>query len=441
MIDSTAIPRETRRIPAILHDRTGGALWIQGVTFLWFVSTFALFPGNDLLLYPLTATFFAILYFERDRIAPILFRCWFLFLIPIMCAFSVFWSPYPSEALRIAMFFTLSSITMVIVGSLLTERQILRAFFFCAIIGTALAIAELGNIRATQNSEYLGQKNYYAMKMLISMIASFAIMINKKEHPVLRLAGLVLVPVDFYLIYAANSATSLVLSLLALALLLGGHFLWVQTRAVRGMRTLILGFTLILGIVAVLVVFDAMQGSSLDQVLGLVGRDTTFTGRTALWDQAHRTSAEHPVLGVGAGGFWHYDVGAAQSLVLNEGRGAGTKLGFHSSYLEAQVHLGYVGLSLLILMVSITLWKTTKTMIVDATSERTCLFVAAIIIFSMTFTESLIFAYLHPGIFIFNLAAITAIVSGRRKKQIFLNLVPIPDPTPDQGASHALSRA
>ena len=418
------------RVRAFLHDDTPAPLWIEGVTTLWFLSTYAHFPGDTLLLYLLVLVFFAIFFFHRDRILPILFRCWFLFTIPFLCGLSVAWASYPSEAFREAIFFFLSSFTVVIIGSLLTMRQILRAFFFCALVGTGLAITELSVIQTTQTSDYLGQKNFYAMKMLIGMITAFAVAMNKQEHGLLRIVALALVPIDFYLVTAANSATSLVLGLLALFILIFGQLVWVNARNIQGLRGIIVGVSIGSAAAGGLVAMGAFNITSLDSALGVIGKDSTFTGRTALWDQAERTSAEHPLLGVGAASFWQYDVGDAQTLSLNDGKGAGTKLGFHNSYLEAHVHLGYIGLSLLVLVVILTLWKSFLGCWRDVTFEKLCFFVAALIVFSMTFTESLIFAYFHPGIYIFNLAAVTAIVLGHRRRPVYVNLVPEAAPVP-----------
>ena len=259
---------------------------MEGVATLWFISTFAVFPGDSLLLYPLVLVFFAVFFFERDRIAPILFRCWFLFTIPLLCGLSYIWAAYPSAALREAIFFFLSSFTVVIIGSLLTERQVLRAFFFCALVGTGLALSELSSIQARGASEFLGQKNYYAMKMMIAMIAAFAIAMNSKENPILRLIGIATVPIAFFLVTAANSATSLVLGSLALLLLIFGQAIWVNARNVRGLRTTIIGFAAAIAAASALAIISIFDIATVDGALELMGRDSTLTGRTALWDQA-----------------------------------------------------------------------------------------------------------------------------------------------------------
>ncbi len=421
------------RVPAILHDRSPAPLWMEGVATLWFISTFAIFPGNAFLLYPLAAVFIAILYFEARRIIPVLAKCWFLFLIPIMVILSFIWSPYSGDAIRYGMFFVLSALSMVIIGTMLTERQILRSIFLCAVAGTALAVTEIGAIMATGVSEYLGQKNFFAVKMMIGMVMAYAVLANKEEHLILRLLALLILPIDFALVVAANSATALILAIVAMLMLIFGQIFWVNSRGVPGLRPLIAGVAIALGLSIVLLALSLFGNTSVEDLLAALGKDSTFTGRTALWEQARRTSAEHPILGVGAGGFWQYDVGAAQTLVENDNKAPGTVLGFHSSYLETQVHLGYVGLSLLILFIGITLWKVTKSFLVDGSLERTCFFVGALIVFSMSFTESLLFAFFQPGIYVFTLAVVTVIASASRKRRVIVNLVPEKDPVSNSG--------
>ena len=415
------------QMEAILRDEGEGPIWMQGVAFAWFLSTFAIFPGNEFFLYPLALVFIVTLFFERDRVMPILARCWWIFLIPILSLISFAWSSYPAETIRFGMFFILSALSLVIIGALLSARQILRAFFFCAVAGTALAITELPSIQATAVSEYLGQKNFYAMKMMVGMITGFAVAMNKEENPLIRMLGLIMIPINLYLVLAANSTTSMLLSFLALVLLILFQLFWVSSRGIKGLRTLIAGLGCIVLSLGALLALGAVNSSVVSEALGALGKDTTLTGRTALWEQASRTSAEHPVLGVGVGSFWQYDVGAAQTLAENDHRDPGTALGFHSSYWESRVHLGWTGLLCLIFAIGMVIWKAGQTFFAQATLERSCFFVAALIIFAMSFTESFLFGFFQPAVYIFNLAGITAIVSGYRERRVTLNLIPEDD--------------
>ena len=102
----TAPPAEPVRVKAIMRDTTKGPIWFQAVAFFWFISTFAVFPGNAFFLYPLSAEFMVIFYFKRDRIMPLLAKCWWMFLIPSLALLSVTWSGYPASTIRLGLFFT-----------------------------------------------------------------------------------------------------------------------------------------------------------------------------------------------------------------------------------------------------------------------------------------------------------------------------------------------
>jgi hypothetical protein len=76
-------------------------------------------------------------------------------------------------------------------------------------------------------------------------------------------------------------------------------------------------------------------------------------------------------------------------------------------------------------VVTITLWVTFKSFVSEGRIERVCFFTAALIVFSMSFTESTLFTYLNPGIYIFNLAVITVFATRLRKRPVTLNLKPV----------------
>jgi exopolysaccharide production protein ExoQ len=78
-------------------------------------------------------------------------------------------------------------------------------------------------------------------------------------------------------------------------------------------------------------------------LLEAVGKDSTLTGRTVLWDFAQRAVAERPVLGFGYGGFWHETNTAVPYLRYVVGQQLWF---FHNVYRETAVSFGYPGLLL-----------------------------------------------------------------------------------------------
>ncbi|MEL6827623.1 MAG: O-antigen ligase family protein [Pseudomonadota bacterium] len=408
-------------LPALLKTQAKGQVWVQALTVLWLASTFAIFPGNGLLLYPLTLIFIALAVVERAQVFPLLLKSWFLFSVPVFSLISVGWSDYPAAGLQLSAFLILTVFMMVVVAALLTERQIIRCFFFCAIFGTALAIPEYATI-ATQGSEYLGAKNFYGMKMMISMVVAYAVAANPKEPLPLRLAAAVLIPIDFFLVVVANSVTMLALAGVSLLLLVMLQIFWVKAAALGGMRSVFVLVILAAMLVVGISFLNADSSSFANQILTSLGKDTTLTGRTDLWEQALLTHQENPWFGVGAAGFWQYDTGAAQTLVENLNMKPGTALGFHNSYLEVLVHLGLVGLTIFILF---NLWcvaKNVQGIIRESTFERATFLVAAFIPISVSFTESILWSFLNPMIYLFLLGPLTLLASDLRKKIVYVKV-------------------
>jgi exopolysaccharide production protein ExoQ len=81
--------------------------------------------------------------------------------------------------------------------------------------------------------------------------------------------------------------------------------------------------------------FDIVGG-----VLNSLGKDSTLTGRTVLWDEAIRLFEERPWLGLGYNSYWNSPECA--SLSINVGGWLGS---FHNIYLDRLVDVGAVGLS------------------------------------------------------------------------------------------------
>ena len=135
-----------------------------------------------------------------------------------------------------------------------------------------------------------------------------------------------------YLLYASNSATALSCFLLAGSIM-------VATQLVPKTRNPVL---LNLAVSLALVVpFSAMFlgiGSGLVQNLG---RNTTFTGRTAIWSCA-LPMVPNPVMGAGFESFWlgHrlLDIETCIKQDLNQA---------HNGYIEVYLNLGWIGIALL----------------------------------------------------------------------------------------------
>lgn len=78
------------------------------------------------------------------------------------------------------------------------------------------------------------------------------------------------------------------------------------------------------------------------EVLGMLGRSSTFTGRADIWKALEISLAERPLLGHGYGGYWDEDLmGTSLSYLLEELKYMPNHS--HNSYLEMKLSLGMVG--------------------------------------------------------------------------------------------------
>jgi O-antigen ligase len=84
------------------------------------------------------------------------------------------------------------------------------------------------------------------------------------------------------------------------------------------------------------------------EILKLLPIDTTFTGRTDIWDFAISSLALRPILGYGFAAFWGTD--SIEKLTKLNQEWAATSSHSHNGYLDSALTMGYPGLALIILI-------------------------------------------------------------------------------------------
>ena len=141
--------------------------------------------------------------------------------------------------------------------------------------------------------------------------------------------------ISCYLLYASNSATALS------CFLLGGSLMVMTLLSSKARKPALLNLAVT---VAILVPFSAMFlgiGSGLVENLG---RNTTFTGRTAIWRCA-LPMVGNPVIGEGFESFWLgqrlLDIEKCIDQGLNQA---------HNGYIEVYLNLGWLGITLLAIL-------------------------------------------------------------------------------------------
>jgi O-antigen ligase len=139
-----------------------------------------------------------------------------------------------------------------------------------------------------------------------------------------------LLALTLLLIVMSRSSTGLVTSLLV-----GGALL--STAMVRGnIRTFApaLAFLLLLGVAGV-----TGGAAFYHDVLYMLGRDATLTGRTVLWEHTLMSIQDHFILGYGYAAYWYGDYGPGSAFTTGWGINSA-----HNAWMEVLLDLGLPGL-------------------------------------------------------------------------------------------------
>ena len=98
-------------------------------------------------------------------------------------------------------------------------------------------------------------------------------------------------------------------------------------------------------------IFAALNLGLLDFVLGIFGKDSTLTGRTYLWEQGWEAAQQFPILGYGYAAYWVQGFAEAERLWAEFYISTRTGFHFHNTYIETLVELGFVGVTLIALVI------------------------------------------------------------------------------------------
>jgi O-antigen ligase len=179
------------------------------------------------------------------------------------------------------------------------------------------------------------QKNVCAREMLFILVCLLPYApSNRHMRWVRRLAIFCTVLV----IVGTQSKTAWLIALLAL-----GFF-----PAVRILRKLSpgLALTTITGVVACLAGSFAVAASSAPKLVMLLGRDSTMTGRTEIWQAVLQAIMKRPLLGYGFAAFWLSLRGESANIILALRWAVPAA---HNGFLEIWLQLGALGLLLFFL--------------------------------------------------------------------------------------------
>ncbi len=325
------------------------------------------------------------------------------------CTVSLVWSDYPGVALTrlIKAFGDLAMVMIVLTDSepsLAFKKFLARAGFL--LVPISILLIKYYPERAVGYKAGDGKKVFTGVTtnknllgvilLLYGLAAAWRVLqgLRERKHAQSNqplIAQAVLLGMIFWLFWKANSMTSLASFVLAGSLIVATNFSWLaRKRAIVHFLVVI-----VIAIASIALFFDA--GGAMLQA---VGRDPSLTGRTELWQDVINLSG-NPLFGTGFESFWQ-----------------GTRLKWlwtkywwhpneaHDGYLEVYLNLGWIGISLLALLILSGYRNILRMLRRDPEASRIRLaYLVVALIFS--FTEAG-FRLMNP-IWIFFLLAIAAV--------------------------------
>ena len=255
----------------------------------------------------------------------------------ILCVISFFWSIDPAITMR-------RSVAIVVTtafGLFLACRydwhglvqRFAAAYAFLAIgsLIFAVALPELGRMQFIHEGAWRGmwlEKNSFGAQMskaLLVMMCAFAM---KPKH------GWFYIPMGllcFGLVLMCTSKTALLAALLMIS-----GFVFVRIMRAYPILRIPAMYFAVIGTVVFGFLMTFMPG----EMLAIIGKDPTLTGRTDIWDSLIRAASEHTWLGHGYGTFWIDPLGPSYWVRFNLDWGVPTA---HNGWMETWLSVGLVG--------------------------------------------------------------------------------------------------
>ena len=357
---------------------------IRGLAFdvswwVWFVAIAALFFLDIIPTLPVIVFMIGSMVYVLARPGLALkasFSSWIPWIYVIFAAMSVLWSQYPDWTLRASIQFAFSTGVFLVMVHALPAKSFLTVFLSAILLVDAVSLA---NPRMAWNTGGLamigifGSKNSFGLMQALLIQVGVWVLLDRGQRGLMRALALVGVVGGSVLIVAALSVGAVVALFGALAcslLAFNLHHFPPRSRVV----CLCAGALLTAILCSFLIVF----GDELFQAaLQATGKSTTLSDRTPLWDVANKMMQEHPIGGVGFQAFWQHGNPYAEDLwrQFQPGR-AGYH--FHNLWYQSGVDLGYIGLGLAFLTVTITAIEVIR-WVVRSPSPASCFFLGYVI--------------------------------------------------------------
>lgn len=342
----------------------------EGATPLFIgISTMLFIAVNIRMLGTIWAVFMvllclAILYMGRSGIIMRFLRQPVLVLLPCIFALSCLWSDVFKVSLSLGLQTLLTVVTAVTVAQCTTIRQFLFIVFLSTSIASIGCILHGGQGPSAHGPVligFLGSKDAMGLFAYLGVMTCIALMFDRENSSTLRRFALGICFIQLYIATTVHASAAIVALALGITIFFATYFVlarWVLARWAFYFVIILAGLTIWLAGNELMELFFEFTSKHL-------GKDSTLTGRTLLWDKALALFLDSPILGHGYRAYWVSDDLSARRLLFMMGSPDGRGFNFHQQYLEVMADTGSLGLSALLITFAIFtyhIWKSVGTM-------------------------------------------------------------------------------
>ena len=265
---------------------------------------------------------------------------WLILLLPLFAILSTAWSGNKSVTLQDGVQLLFTTIISLRIVTTLDTRQIMIALMLGMVGPTALSVLNLisGFLPPVYelNGALLGiftQKNIFAKAVFWGSFAVMALCLMNRRPMV----GIVFMVATFPLTVLALSKTGQIgYGFIVLLLVLSAlRRLSITTR-------ILLPAMCVLTFAALALIYIATGGSLFAEILALLGKNSTLTGRTVIWALGFQVWQDNMLVGIGMDTFWTSPTYANQVAFISANVEDGVE-GFHNAYVEILVAMGSIG--------------------------------------------------------------------------------------------------
>ena len=321
--------------------------------FAVMISVFAFAYSSNfgqILILAYYAVWFPLLLVDHRRFARHLSGAWLPLLFAVYVCFSVFWSQAAGTSARAALQYSSHILCAYIAARTISVRTLvvgsLIGIFVVLLYSLMVGGYALDTIDGTVNFVgAFGSKNQIGFFSSLGIFFSLIFLVFYRRNWLSLIWPAPILLLSAYMLAIAHSATSVASLPVVLGIVALLTMSKVLSRRYRRVLFVVGAGALIAGVVA------ALNLGLLDAVLGLFGKDSTLTGRTYLWEQGWAAAMERPWLGYGYAAYWVQGFADPERLWAEFYIATRTGFHFHNTYVETLVELGFVGVTMLALII------------------------------------------------------------------------------------------